>query len=249
MSTRTSLRPRILFLALLVGIGFVVPHAADTKNQENRGTAKIRLIHDFATAAVPQPAKVDVRLGRESAPDANPVKASLAYGEVSKYLRLKPAGLRAGVYPNGGNALLSDTPLHVTGRDRVTVLLRQAAVGDDTLVLQVLSDNDRKPKKRKNSVRFVHVIADAAADGVRVGTVADGCLTAALSFGAETTQNLDKGSHTFAVFAPGDADCSGTPLFTAEATDFRARTAYTVLARATKNGSPEPFELIVLRDF
>jgi hypothetical protein len=235
--------PLAIALALLAG-------AVAAKNQETRGTGRLRLIHDFTTEAIPQPAAVDARLGRDPDPSANPDKIQDAqYGDVTKYLRLKSGPLTVGVFLPGSTS----TPLFTTSfptikKRRLTALARPMSSTDGSLTLQVLDDTDRRAGHATTNLRAIHGIP-AGPDGVRVGAVGAGCLTPPLSYSDDAVVELKPGSYTLGVFAPSDTGCTGDPLpGLKQQMNLRSRTAYTAIAQV-KKGNPSALQLQVFRDF
>jgi hypothetical protein len=223
--------------------------AVDAKNQDTRGTSRVRVIHNFATTAVPQPATVDVRIGRNADPLTNPIKvAGAAYGDVTQYLRPKPPVI-AGVYLAGTTTELLSANLGATRRSRLTLLARPVSATDGTFTVEVLDDATRKKTNKTANVRVIHGIPSAAADDVRIGAVGVGCLTPPVSYPANAVLDVPAGTYTLGVFPPSDPDCQGEPLpgLRAQA-KLRGRSAVTAIARV-KPGAPNTFQLELIRDF
>jgi hypothetical protein len=212
--------------------------------------ARVRVIHNYATTDVPQPATVDVRIGSGADPATNPVAATLAYGDVTDYLKLEPGTYTVGVFAAGStSAKLLDTQLTLAKRDRVTVLARQVSATDASFTADVVSDVGRRSMPKAVNVRVVHGIPSTAADGVRIGAAGVGCLTPPVSFPAQAVVTVPKGDYALGVFAPTDPDCAGTPItgLSAEAT-LKGRREYTAVARIAP-GDPASFQLLPVQDF
>lgn len=223
--------------------------SVSAKNQESRGTGKVRLIHNFQTDAVPQPASIDIRFGKNADPASNPLKVKGAhYGTISKYLRLKSPPLYASVFVAGTGTQLFSTNLGPIRKQRLTLLATQSSASGAFLI-QLLDDSDRKPKRKEANVRVIHGIPSAAADNVKVGAVGVGCLTSAVSFGANAVLMVPAGTYTLGVFPPSDPDCTGEPLPGLKTEqELNSRSAYTAIAQV-KQGDPNAFQLQVVRDF
>ncbi len=241
-------RPRLM--AALAAVTVVVAAAAaGAKNQDARGIGKIRVIHNFATDAVPQPAAVDVRFGKNADPATNTDKLKgFEYGTISKYLRLK-SPVTAGVFRAGTTNPLFSANLGTVRKQRMTLLVEPQSSGSADLSALVLDDSTREPKRKKANLRVVHGIPSPTADGVKVGAVGVGCLTPGLSYPDDAVLELASGSYTLAVYPAGDADCTGQPLpgLTAQA-ELNSRSVYTAIARV-KPGDPAAVQLEVVRDF
>jgi hypothetical protein len=218
-----------------------------------RGVGRVRLIHNYQTAAVPQPATVDVRIGPSTDPAANPVAiANAVYGDISpKYLRVRgPA--TAGVFLAGTTTqIFSATfPAEALRKKRLTLLARQASSVDGAFTIEVLDDTPRKAKKKTANVRVIHGIPAAAANEVSVGVIGGPCLIGPVSYPANALIEVPAGTYDLGVFPPSDATCSGEPLpgLRADGVRIRAKKRYTAIAQV-KEGDPNAFQLQLVRDF
>jgi Domain of unknown function (DUF4397) len=219
------------------------------KNQETRGIGKVRVIHNFASDTIPQPAAVDVRFGKNADPAANTDKLKgIKYGTISKYLRLK-SPVTAGVFLAGTTTQLFSANLGTVRKQRLTLLAEPDSSAGGAFIVQVLDDSTREPKRKKANVRVIHGIPSAAANDVKVGVVGVGCITDALSYPDTAVIEVDAGTYTLGVFPPSDPTCAGSPLagLTAEQ-ELNSRSVYTAIARI-KPGDPAAFQLEVVRDF
>jgi len=227
----------------------VIAASAGAKNQETRGVGKVRVIHNFFSDTVPQPAAVDVRFGKNADPAANADKLkAIKYGTISKYLRLK-SPVTAGIFLAGTTTELFSANLGTVRKQRFTLLAEPESSAGGAFTVQVLDDSSREPKRKKANLRVIHGIPSSAADGVKVGVVGGGCITDALSYPDNTVIEVDAGSYTLGVFPPSDPGCTGTPIagLTAQQ-ELNSRSVYTAIARI-KPGDPSAFELEVVRDF
>jgi len=233
---------RMLLLALLLSAAW----SADPAEAAGR-KARLRVVHNFATESVPPPALVDVRVGSNPDAFANPVAATVAFGDVTPYLRLKPGSYTVGVFAAGTDTALLSAEVTLARGSRTTALARQVSTTDAGFTVELLDDTERAAKRGMADVRVIHGIASPAADGVRVGAVGVGCLTPAVSFPANAIVMVPKGTYTVGVFAPSDADCSGDPLpgLSAELT-LKARKRYTAIAQLA--GDLASFRLQAVRD-
>lgn len=222
-------------------VGATVPsHAAP---------ARVRVIHDCPTTAVPAPGSLDVRLGAGADAASNPVLATVSYGAVTRYRKVRPGAYIVGLFAAGRTTgRLVERPLPLTKNQRVTIWARQAAANDPAVTLDVLDDGERRPKRRNASVRLVHGIAAAAANEVRFGAAGVGCVTPAMSFPSQAVIELAKGRWVLGVYPATDATCAGTPLpgLSVEA-KLRAGRRYTAIAQVAE-GEPSS-RLQVVRDF
>jgi len=236
-----------LLLAALAFAALVEPAAAT--NPGTGPTARVRVIHDYSTAGVADPALVDVRLGTAANPIDNPVAATLAYGNITPFLTVPKGGYTVGVYAAGTTAALVEGPLIFARSTLTTVLARQVAVGNDTFTIDAINDSGRRKNSFDASVRVIHGIPAAAADGVRVGAAGAGCLTPPLYFPATTVLSVPRGTYTVGVYPPDDADCGGDPIPGLSATvELKALRGYTAIARV-KPGEAAAFELGLAVDY
>jgi hypothetical protein len=212
-------------------------------------TARVRVIHDYSTAGVPDPALVDVRVGTAANPLENPVVATLAYGDITPFLTVPKGIYTVGVYAAGTETALVEGPLIFPRSSLTTVLARQVATGNDTFTIDALNDSGRRKNTFDASVRVIHGIPAAAADGVRVGAAGAGCLTPPLYFPATTVLSVARGTYPVGVYPPDDADCSGDPIPGLSATvTLKALAGYTAIARV-KPGDAAAFDLGLAVDY
>lgn len=213
------------------------------------GSARVRVIHNYSTAAVPDPATVDVRFGKDPDPLANRVRATLDYGDVTSYARPKPGPLAAGVFAAGTDAALFTAALTLAPGTRATLLARQVSVDDPSFTVEILDEAPRKRTPRgEASVRVIHGIPAAAANDVKVGAAGVGCLTPAVSYPATAVLTVPAGTYTLGVYPPSDPDCTGDPLPGLEGTvTLRSKGAYTAIARIAP-GDASAFQLAFVRD-
>ena len=240
-------------LPLMLAALLMVPLAAGpaaAKNQGTRGVAKVRVVHDFFSTDVPQPAKIEVRIGKAADPSANPVKITVSYGDVSRVSRIKAGENTVGIYPAGSTTSpLLTQPLTLRGGDRKTIFL-YAASPAGAFTATVLDEKLRKSKRGQTSLRVINGIADAEADGARFGVVGKGCVSDPLSYGQTAVVSVTPARKaTLAVFPAADTTCSGSPI-QGLSTDaaFRSRALQTAVAQV-KPGSSTTFSLDVVRDF
>jgi hypothetical protein len=237
-------------IVALLALAVLAAGPAAAKNQESRGVAKIRVLHDFFSDAVPQPAKVEIRVGKNTDPAANPVKFTVSYGDVSRVQRIKAGQNVVAVFPAGSTTSpLFQTTLTLRGGDRRTLVARQTTPTDPTFTVDVLDEKTRKPKRGETNVRVLHGIPSAAADGVRFGIVGRGCLGGLLSFGGTDVDTTAPGKVTIGVFENDDT-CAGTPLdgLTVDG-ELRARTLVTVVAQPKPGNDPTALRLQLVKDF
>lgn len=237
---RTRTLTGVVALALLVG----------TIGEAEARRARVRVIHNYSTSEVPQPAAVDVRVGTAADAAANPVAATLAYGDISKYLALKPGTYTVGVFAAGGTTTkLLDMQLTLAKGDRLTILARQVSSADGAFTAEPLSDTGRRSTRKAVNVRVIHGIPAAAADGVRIGAAGVGCITGPVSFPAQAIVTVPKGKYTLGVYPPSDPTCSGSPIpgLSLDAV-LKAKRVYTAIAQF-KKGDPSAFQLQAVPDF
>lgn len=233
-------------VAALLGLALLAGSAAEAE----AGRARVRVIHNYFTSDVPQPATVDVRVGTGADAAVNPVAATLAYGDISKYLALKPGTYTVGVFAAGSTTTkLLETQLTLAKGDRITVLARQVSSADGAFTVEPLSDRGRRSKPKAVNLRVIHGIPAVAADGVRVGAAGVGCITPPVSFPAQAVVSVPKGKYTLGVYPPSDPDCSGNPIpgLSLEAT-LKAKRVYTAIAQF-KTGDPSAFQMQAVQDF
>lgn len=213
------------------------------------GSARVRVIHNYSTAAVPDPATVDVRFGKKADVLENPIRATLEYGDITRYARPKSGPFTAGVFAAGTTTALFSASLSLPAGTRATLLARQVAVDDPSFTVEILDEASRKRTPRgQASVRVIHGIPAAAANDVRVGAAGVGCLTPPVSFPATAVLTVPAGSYTLGVFPPGDPDCAGAPLPGLSGTvTLRSKVAYTAIARVAP-GDPSAFQLGFAKD-
>jgi hypothetical protein len=231
----------------------VVAIAAGASAKGKGGAGRVRLIHNYQTAAVPQPAAVDVRVGSNADPAINPVVIGNAvYGEISpKYLRVKgPATVGVFLAGTTTQILSASFPAEALRKKRLTLLARQVSSVDGAFSVEVLDDTPRKPKKKSASVRVIHGIPAAAANDVSVGVIGGPCLVGPVSYPANGVIEVPAGTYDLGVFPPSDPTCSGEPLpgLRADGVKIRPRKRYTAIAQV-KEGDPAAFQLQLVRDF
>jgi hypothetical protein len=230
--------------------GLVAAGIAGATVTADAAPARVRIINDYLTIATPAPGSLDVRLGTDADAASNPVLATVSYGAITKYRKVKPGTYTVGVFAAGRTATrLLERPLPLTKNQRVTIWARQTSAADPSVTLDVLGDTDRRPKRTNASVRIVHGIPAPAANDVRLGVAGAGCLTPAMSFPAQAVIELPKGRFTLGLYPAADATCAGSPLpgLSAEV-KLRAKQRYTAIARVAE-GDPSAFQLHVVRDF
>jgi len=221
-------------------------------NAREKGAGRVRLIHNYQTTAVPQPAAVDVKVGSNADPAINPVVIGNAtYGDVSpKSLRVKsPATV--GVFLAGTTTEIfsASFPAEALRKKRLTLLARQVSSVDGAFTVEVLDDTARRTKKRTASVRVIHGIPAAAADNVSVGVIGGPCLVGPVSYPASAVIDVPTGTYDLGVFPSTDPTCSGEPLPGLRADGVRLRRKrYTAIAQV-KEGDPSAFQLQLVRDF
>src|SRR5262245_12486657 len=216
----------LCFVAALITIAA----AAGAKNQETRGVGKVRVIHNFASDTVPQPAAIDVRFGKNPDPAANTDKLKgIKYGTITKYLRLK-SPVTVGMFLAGTTTQLFSDNLGTIRKQRMTLLDEPQSSAGGAFMVQVLDDSSREPKRKKANVRMIHGSPTAATGGVKLGVVGGGFITDALTCPDTTTIEVNAGSYTLGVFPPSDPRCTGTPLagLTAQQ-ELNSRSVYTVI--------------------
>jgi hypothetical protein len=235
-------KPILAALALLGVAGIAAPVA--------HAKPRLRVIHNFSTAGIPQPATVDVRVGTEPDAAANPVVVTVAYGDVTDYLKLERGTYTVGVFAAGSTTVkLLDTQLRLRKRDRATVLARQASTTDSAFTVEVLPDRKRRSRRRTINVRVIHGIPAPAADNVRIGAVGAGCLTPPVSFPTQAIIEVPRGTYTLGVFPPSDPDCTGAPIVgLSVGATLEPRREYTAIARVAV-ANPNAFELQAIQDF
>jgi Domain of unknown function (DUF4397) len=242
---------RLISLAVLGMLTFhPLPSQGDDTSPGKRKArfARVRVVHNFATTAVPQPASVDVRVGADTDPAGNPVAATLDFGDVTDYLKLKPGTYAVGVYAAGTTTALLTTSLTLERGRVLTIVARQVGTADPAFTVEPLDDSARRPRRPKASVRVVHGIPAGAADDVKIGAAGVGCLTPAVSYPAQAVLEVQKGTYTLGVYPPSDPDCSGEPIAGLSATaTIKAKRTYTAIARF-KPGVAEGFELALVED-
>ena len=229
--------------------GLVAVGIAGATVTADAAPARVRFINDYLTTTTPAPGSLDVRLGTDADAASNPVLATVSYGAITKYRKVKPGTYIVGVFAAGRTATrLLERPLPLTKNQRVTIWARQTSAADPAVTLDVLGDTDRRPKQGNASVRIVHGIP-AAANDVRLGAAGTGCLTPVMSFPAQAVIELAKGRHTLGLYPAADANCAGSPLpgLSVEV-KLRARQRYTAIAQVAE-GDPSTFRLRVVRDF
>src|SRR5262245_56845415 len=114
--------------------------AVNAKNSETRGKIRARFINNFVTD--PQSAAtVDVRLGRNPDPAANPVKLkSVDFGDITQYLRLRRP-VTVGVFDAGTTTQLFALNLGGPRNQRATLLAEPQSSAGGAFFVQALDDS------------------------------------------------------------------------------------------------------------